>query len=57
MFSGTFLIALSGYFITEKIVEPQLGTYQESETDAGVNDTRITSHITPAEKKGLLYLV
>lgn len=55
MFASTFIITLLGYFITEKIVEPQLGTYQESEAEPDESNMRMTSDITPDEKKGLLY--
>lgn len=50
MFVSTFLIAFLGYFVTEKIVEPRLGKYQE---DVGSEAGEI-KELTPLEKKSLL---
>lgn len=55
MFASTFIITLLGYFITEKIVAPQLGCYQENGEDSSENNIRMAPDITPDEKKGLLY--
>lgn len=43
---STFLVTLIGWFITEKIIEPRLGSYQ-GEVDLQMQE------ITPAERKGL----
>ena len=51
MVASTFIIALAGTFITEKVVEPRLGKYTGSMEDHGESfDT-----ITKIEKKGLLW--
>ncbi|MCS5421622.1 AbgT family transporter [Psychrilyobacter piezotolerans] len=46
MFVSTFVIAVIGWFVTEKIVEPRLGKYEG-------DDTLEFDEVTPAEKKGL----
>ncbi len=48
MFVSTFMITAVGTWITEKIVEPRLGTYTGSAERASVE------HLTPQEKKGLI---
>jgi len=51
MVASTFVIALAGTFITEKVVEPRLGTYSGSMEDHGESfDT-----ISRKEKKGLFW--
>lgn len=55
MFASTFLITLLGYLITEKIVEPQLGPWQDSAMDNDEDKIRMASDITPPEKKALLW--
>lgn len=52
MVASTFLITLLGTFITEKIVEPQLGPYQPEAHSETL--TPILSKLTPLEKRGLL---
>lgn len=47
MFMSTFMIVLLGTWVTEKIVEPRLKSYQGTAEKMAVND------ITPQEKKGL----
>jgi aminobenzoyl-glutamate transport protein len=47
MAASTFLITLVGWFVTEKIVEPRLGTYE------GEVPTADEHALTGAEKKGL----
>ncbi|WP_017413444.1 AbgT family transporter [Clostridium tunisiense] len=51
MFVSTFVITIIGTIITEKIVEPRLGTYNKKVENI---DTEI-SHISDDEKKGLKY--
>ncbi|UUV18618.1 AbgT family transporter [Fusobacteria bacterium ZRK30] len=46
MFVSTFLIAVIGWFVTEKIVEPRLGKYEG-------DDTLEFDEVTAVEKKGL----
>lgn len=53
MFVSTFLITFLGYFITEKIVEPQLGPYNGNELDDEENDLKNAAEVTPLEKKAL----
>lgn len=51
MVASTFIIALAGTLITEKVVEPRLGKYSGSMEDHGESfDT-----VTKKEKKGLLW--
>ncbi len=55
MFVSTFLISGLGYLITEKIVEPSLGTYNPGDADdPSVLETQIEK-VTSLEKKGLLW--
>ncbi|WP_152655713.1 AbgT family transporter [Oceanobacillus sp. CFH 90083] len=49
MFASTFLIVILGTFITDKIIEPKLGTYQSKETDKESNE------LSKREKKGLYW--
>ena len=50
MVASTFIIALAGTFVTEKIVEPRLGKYKgESE-----EHERKMDHLSKEEKRGLL---
>lgn len=51
MFASTFLITILGYFITEKIVEPQLGPYQGGGVDEDEDKLRADAEVTPLEKK------
>ena len=56
MFASTFLITILGGLITEKIVEPQLGKYDESEAEEGALESNENmGHLTPIEKKALKY--
>ncbi len=55
MFISTFLVAGLGYFVTEKIVEPQLGKYNASDaSDTSVLENKIEK-LTAQEKKGLMW--
>ena len=47
MVVSTFLITAIGWFVTEKIVEPRLGSYEPEE------DSDEIEQLTPAERKGL----
>lgn len=52
---STFLITALGYFITEKIVEPNLGKYNPDDADdPSVLDSKI-ERLTALEKKGLVW--
>ena len=52
MMVSTFLIAILGTLITEKIVEPRLGKYDPSEASVDLSESTV-DNITPLEKKGL----
>lgn len=52
MVVSTFLIAILGTFVTEKIVEPRLGKYDESEASIDLGEQKIEG-VTKQEKKGL----
>lgn len=49
MFASTFLIALTGTWVTEKIVVPRLGEYQGKERPEEIRK------LSPDEKRGLVY--
>ncbi|MBE0573205.1 MAG: AbgT family transporter [Ignavibacteriaceae bacterium] len=51
MFVSTFIIAIVGTWVTEKLVEPRLGNYEGSTQPEELNP------LTKEEKKGLLYAV
>ncbi|WP_430972854.1 AbgT family transporter [Sunxiuqinia rutila] len=51
MVASTFIIALAGTFVTEKIVEPRLGTYKSNNP----HDDHSFDKLSKAEKKGLLW--
>ncbi|TLX71524.1 AbgT family transporter [Labilibacter sediminis] len=50
MVASTFVIAITGTFITEKLVEPRLGTYTKSEEDLQTTFDKLS----PLEIKGLI---
>src|SRR5690606_27327314 len=52
-FTSTFLIAILGTFVTEKIVEPKLGQYSKSEASINLTEQKIEP-LTTLEKKGLI---
>ncbi|MEE9449095.1 MAG: AbgT family transporter [Ignavibacteriaceae bacterium] len=49
MFISTFIIAITGTWVTEKIVEPRFGKYAGDEKNEGIEQ------LSGNEKKGLLY--
>ncbi|SMO77189.1 aminobenzoyl-glutamate transport protein [Saccharicrinis carchari] len=51
MVASTFVIAFAGTFVTEKLVEPRLGTYIKNERDKAEN----FDGLSPIEKRGLIY--
>jgi len=57
MFVSTFLIAILGAFVTEKIVEPKLGKYNEDEADPEYEDDGSVKmeKLSPQEKRGLKF--
>lgn len=56
MIASTFLIAVLGWLVTEKIVEPKLGKYNPSDMDpdADIDENVTMEKLTPVERKGLL---
>ena len=52
MIVSTFLIAILGTLVTEKIVEPRLGQYDESEASIDLGEQKIEP-VSPQEKRGL----
>jgi aminobenzoyl-glutamate transport protein len=50
MVASTFVIAFTGTFISERIIEPRLGTYQSN----GGQHAQSVDRLTPLENKGLL---
>jgi aminobenzoyl-glutamate transport protein len=52
MFISTFFISFMGAFVTEKIVEPKLGKYNEEEASEDLSNDSMGS-LTDVEKKGL----
>ncbi|MCC5855965.1 MAG: AbgT family transporter [Idiomarina sp.] len=57
MFVSTFLIAVLGWLVTEKIVEPKLGKYNPDDMDPNADiDTNVKmEHLSSQEKKGLAF--
>jgi aminobenzoyl-glutamate transport protein len=49
MVVSTFIVAFTGTWVTEKIVEPRLGKYEGDETNEKIE------HLSKNEKKGLAY--
>ncbi|MFU2059256.1 AbgT family transporter [Avibacterium volantium] len=54
MCASTFVIAIIGYIITEKIVEPQLGEYTGSLSQEELAQQR-SAEVSPLERKGLVF--
>ena len=52
MFVSTFFIAITGAFVTEKIVEPKLGKYNEEDASEDLSKDKLGG-LTAQEKKGL----
>ncbi|GAK83000.1 multidrug efflux pump component MtrF [Vibrio ponticus] len=52
MFVSTFFIAITGAFVTEKIVEPKLGKYNDEEAAEDLSQDSM-GKLTDVEKKGL----
>jgi aminobenzoyl-glutamate transport protein len=52
MMASTFLIVILGAFVTEKIVEPRLGSYNSDEASIELGKQSV-DEVTAAEKKGL----
>ncbi|MEZ8825818.1 AbgT family transporter [Vibrio amylolyticus] len=54
MFVSTFFITFAGAFVTEKIVEPKLGKYNEEDAAEDLSNDSMGS-LTAVEKKGLKF--
>ncbi len=54
MIASTFLITGLGWFVTAKIVEPRLGTYDDSEASEHLGERAAMEPVSALEKKGLL---
>ncbi|MGL4473204.1 MAG: AbgT family transporter [Shewanella sp.] len=52
MFASTFIITILGAFVTEKIVEPNLGKYDPSEAGIDLSDQKMET-VSPEEKRAL----
>ncbi|WP_330961522.1 AbgT family transporter [Photobacterium sp. 53610] len=52
MFASTFAITIMGAFVTEKIVEPKLGTYNAGDASDDLGQDKM-GELTALEKKGL----
>ncbi|MEN0066812.1 MAG: AbgT family transporter [Myxococcota bacterium] len=55
MMASTFLITVLGTFVTARIVEPRLGTYDPAGADDSVQQQPSLEHLTPKERRGLLH--
>ena len=53
MMGSTFLITLIGWWVTARIVEPRLGTYDPSGADETVEKNPSLERLTPGEKRAL----
>ncbi len=53
MIASTFLITGLGWFVTEKIVEPRLGTYDPSMADEDIDRSPALEKVTPTEMRAL----
>lgn len=55
MVASTFLITIIGTWVTLKIVEPNLGTYDPSNAEQGVTESAKLDAVSPLERRGLLH--
>jgi len=55
MIVSTFLITAAGWFVTAKIVEPRLGTYDEREASEDLTEHGTMEPVSRLEKKGLVW--
>ena len=53
MIASTFLVTAIGWVVTAKIVEPRLGTYDESEAEEDLGESADMAEVTSEERKGL----
>ena len=50
---STFIVTFLGWYVTDRIVEPQLGKYDSSEMSNEEDNVVMSAEVTPLEKKGL----
>ncbi len=55
MIASTFFITAAGWFVTAKIVEPQLGTYSDDEASEDLEERATMEPVSKREKRGLLW--
>ena len=53
MIASTFLITGMGWFVTAKIVEPRLGTYDDSQGSEDLGERAAMEPVSASEKRGL----
>ncbi|MEM1207179.1 MAG: AbgT family transporter [Acidobacteriota bacterium] len=53
MIVSTFLVTAIGWFVTTKIVEPRLGTYDEAEASENLGESASMAEVTTTERRGL----
>lgn len=51
---STFLVTLLGWYVTDRIVEPQLGPYKADDLDSD-EAAMMSAEVTPLERKGLIW--
>ena len=51
---STLLVTLLGWYVTDRIVEPQLGSYKADDLDSD-EAAMMSAEVTPLEKKGLIW--
>lgn len=51
---STFLVTVLGWYVTDRIVEPQLGPYKADDLDSD-EAAMMSAEVTPLEKKGLIW--
>lgn len=54
MVASTFLITGLGWFVTARIVEPRLGTYDDGQGEPGLKRPASLERLTPLERRALL---
>lgn len=51
---STLLVTVLGWYVTDRIVEPQLGSYKADDLDSD-EAAMMSAEVTPLEKKGLIW--
>ncbi len=55
MIASTFFITVVGTWVTNRIVEPRLGAYDDANADPSVHDDQALEPLSVAEKRGLAW--